>query len=89
MLANLILDGKLVADGTPAEIKQALAFQRLQVDGKLLLDDASATVTKGRTESLLQELNDNAEKRGETVWIYRDHRYGLEDGEWFLHGLFG
>ncbi len=24
----------------------------------------------------------------ETVWIYRDHRYGIEDGEWFLHGLF-
>jgi GTP cyclohydrolase II len=28
------------------EIKQALAFQRLQVDGKILLEDASATVTK-------------------------------------------
>jgi GTP cyclohydrolase II len=28
------------------EIKQALAFQRLQVDGKVLLEDASATVTK-------------------------------------------
>jgi GTP cyclohydrolase II len=28
------------------EIKQALAFQRLQIDGKVLLDDASATVTK-------------------------------------------
>ena len=28
------------------EIKQALAFQRLQVDGRILLDDASATVTK-------------------------------------------
>jgi GTP cyclohydrolase II len=28
------------------EIKQALAFQRLAVDGKVLLDDASATVTK-------------------------------------------
>ena len=26
--------------------------------------------------------------RGETVWIYRDHRYGSDDGEWFLHGLF-
>jgi protein ImuB len=26
--------------------------------------------------------------RGEIVWIYRDHRYGIEDGEWFLHGLF-
>ncbi|RVT52692.1 GTP cyclohydrolase II [Rubrivivax albus] len=28
------------------EIKQALAFQRLQVDGRILLDDASAAVTK-------------------------------------------
>jgi len=28
------------------EIKQALAFQRLRVDGKVLLEDASATVTK-------------------------------------------
>jgi GTP cyclohydrolase II len=28
------------------EIKQALAFQRLAVDGRVLLDDASATVTK-------------------------------------------
>ena len=26
--------------------------------------------------------------KGELVWIYRDHRYGLEAGEWFLHGLF-
>jgi len=26
--------------------------------------------------------------RGERVWIYRDHRYGTDDGEWFLHGLF-
>jgi protein ImuB len=26
--------------------------------------------------------------RGETTWIYRDHRYGIDDGEWFLHGLF-
>jgi protein ImuB len=26
--------------------------------------------------------------RGETMWIYRDHRYGIEDGEWFLHGVF-
>ncbi len=25
---------------------------------------------------------------GETAWIYRDHRYGSDDGEWFLHGLF-
>jgi protein ImuB len=25
---------------------------------------------------------------GELVWIYRDHRYGTDDGEWFLHGLF-
>ncbi len=28
------------------EIKQAIAFQRLHIDGKVLLDDASATVTK-------------------------------------------
>jgi protein ImuB len=26
--------------------------------------------------------------RGELCWIYRDHRYGVDDGEWFLHGLF-
>ena len=26
--------------------------------------------------------------RGEIVWIYRDHRYGIDDGEWFLHGVF-
>ena len=26
--------------------------------------------------------------RGARVWIYRDHRYGTDDGEWFLHGLF-
>jgi protein ImuB len=26
--------------------------------------------------------------RGEIVWIYRDHRYGIDDGEWFVHGLF-
>jgi len=26
--------------------------------------------------------------RGEIAWIYRDHRYGIDDGEWFLHGLF-
>ncbi len=25
---------------------------------------------------------------GATAWIYRDHRYGIDDGEWFLHGLF-
>jgi len=25
---------------------------------------------------------------GATVWIYRDHRHGVDDGEWFLHGLF-
>ena len=25
---------------------------------------------------------------GETAWIYRDHRYGIDDGEWFLHGFF-
>ena len=26
--------------------------------------------------------------QGETMWIYRDHRYGIDDGEWFLHGIF-
>ena len=26
--------------------------------------------------------------RGERVWIYRDHRYGTDHGEWFLHGFF-
>jgi hypothetical protein len=26
--------------------------------------------------------------RGEVMWIYRDHRYGIDDGEWFLHGVF-
>jgi protein ImuB len=26
--------------------------------------------------------------RGETLWIYRDHRYGVDDGEWFVHGVF-
>jgi protein ImuB len=25
---------------------------------------------------------------GEVAWIYRDHRRGTDDGEWFLHGLF-
>ena len=25
---------------------------------------------------------------GATAWIYRDHRYGIDDGEWFMHGLF-
>ena len=25
---------------------------------------------------------------GAIVWIYRDHRYGTDDGEWFVHGLF-
>ena len=25
---------------------------------------------------------------GGIVWIYRDHRYATDDGEWFLHGLF-
>jgi protein ImuB len=25
---------------------------------------------------------------GATAWIYRDHRYAIDDGEWFLHGLF-
>jgi GTP cyclohydrolase II len=32
------------------EIKQALAFQRLAIDGKVLLEDASATVTKVAVE---------------------------------------
>ena len=32
------------------EIKQALAFQRLQVDGRILMDDASAAVTKVAVE---------------------------------------
>jgi protein ImuB len=26
--------------------------------------------------------------QGELCWIYRDHRYGIDDGEWFLQGLF-
>jgi protein ImuB len=26
--------------------------------------------------------------QGEILWIYRDHRYGVDDGEWFLHGVF-
>ncbi len=25
---------------------------------------------------------------GALMWIYRDHRYGVDDGEWFLHGLY-
>lgn len=25
---------------------------------------------------------------GEIAWIYRDHRYASDDGEWFMHGLF-
>ncbi len=25
---------------------------------------------------------------GEVMWVYRDHRYGIDDGEWFLHGIF-
>jgi protein ImuB len=29
-----------------------------------------------------------ADPHGEIVWIYRDHRYGIDDGEWFLHGVF-
>ncbi|HEY5307681.1 MAG TPA: hypothetical protein VIK97_04160, partial [Casimicrobiaceae bacterium] len=29
-----------------------------------------------------------ASPHGEIQWIYRDHRYGIEDGEWFLHGIF-
>ena len=26
--------------------------------------------------------------QGELMWIYRDHRYGTDDGEWFVHGVF-
>ncbi|HET9340107.1 MAG TPA: DNA polymerase Y family protein, partial [Casimicrobiaceae bacterium] len=26
--------------------------------------------------------------RGERAWIYRDHRRGTDDGEWWLHGWF-
>ena len=26
--------------------------------------------------------------QGEIAWIYRDHRYATDDGEWFMHGLF-
>jgi len=25
---------------------------------------------------------------GALRWIYRDHRYGTDDGEWFVHGLY-
>ncbi|HVF65704.1 MAG TPA: DNA polymerase Y family protein [Casimicrobiaceae bacterium] len=25
---------------------------------------------------------------GEIAWIYRDHRYATDDGEWFVHGWF-
>ncbi len=25
---------------------------------------------------------------GAVAWIYRDHRYGTDEGEWFVHGLF-
>lgn len=25
---------------------------------------------------------------GAIAWIYRDHRYGIDDGEWFLHGYY-
>ena len=25
---------------------------------------------------------------GEIAWIFRDHRYATDDGEWFMHGLF-
>lgn len=25
---------------------------------------------------------------GEVAWIFRDHRRGTDDGDWFLHGLF-
>jgi hypothetical protein len=36
-------------------------------------ETGSATVAKGRIEGLLQQLNDNAEKRGETIWIVVEH----------------
>jgi protein ImuB len=26
--------------------------------------------------------------QGEIMWIYRDHRFGVDNGEWFLHGVF-
>jgi protein ImuB len=26
--------------------------------------------------------------RGERAWIFRDHRHGTDDGEWWLHGWF-
>jgi protein ImuB len=26
---------------------------------------------------------------GEVLWIFRDHRHGIADGEWFVHGRFG
>ena len=26
--------------------------------------------------------------QGEIVWIYRDHRFGTDAGEWFMHGIF-
>jgi protein ImuB len=29
-----------------------------------------------------------ATPKGALVWIYRDHRYGTDDGEWFLHGVY-
>ena len=25
---------------------------------------------------------------GEVAWIFRDHRRGTDDGEWFVHGIF-
>ena len=25
---------------------------------------------------------------GEVAWIFRDHRRGTDDGEWFIHGIF-
>ena len=27
-------------------------------------------------------------RKARLMWIYRDHRYGVDDGEWFLHGVF-
>jgi protein ImuB len=29
-----------------------------------------------------------ATPEGALMWIYRDHRYGTDDGEWFLHGIY-
>jgi protein ImuB len=29
-----------------------------------------------------------ATPEGALMWIYRDHRHGTDDGEWFLHGVY-